>query len=52
MKYIIWIIASALLIGIGIDLSKACLIAPGVTSMIISIIVGLMALIEYQENKQ
>ena len=50
MKYIIWIIASAILIGVGIDLSKACLIAPGVTSAIISAIVGLMALIDYQLN--
>ena len=50
MKYILWIIASAVLLGIGIDLSKASLIAPGLTSTIISVVVGLMALIDCQLN--
>ena len=48
MKYILWIVASAVLLGIGIDLSKASLIAPGLTSIIISLVVGVMALINYQ----
>ena len=47
MVYIIWILLSAFLVGLSIELEMIwCLFIPSVTSFIISLIMGLMYLID------